>query len=155
MNSQLANQIARAYDQTLYHSKFLKTPKDNAQSMLEGRTHYVDDNTLRFFDCRIKSAQPATFGLFYRITESVSLPTGGRGFRTVLFDLGGQVVYRPALEEMEDKTEKAEKAFYKWFETFDIQTYYCDQIRERIIRTNRLAVMLEDALIALKDEVTA
>jgi hypothetical protein len=149
MNKELANQIANAYDQTLYHSKFLKTPRDNAQVMLRGRTHYVDDDTLRFFGCLIKSAQPSTFGLFYLITESLSLPTGGRGFRTVLFDLGGQVVYRPELAEMQNKTEKAEKAFYKWFETFDIETYYRDQIRERIIRTTRQAVRLEDALLAL------
>jgi hypothetical protein len=155
MNKELANQIAQAYDQTLYHSKFLKTPKDNAQVMLTGRTHYVDDDTLRFFGCLIKSAQPSTFGLFYRITESLSLPTGGRGFRTVLFDLGGQVVYRPQLAEMENKTEKAEKAFYKWFETFDIETYYRDQIRERIILTSRQTVRLEDALIALSQKETA
>jgi hypothetical protein len=155
MNKELANQIAQAYDQTLFHSKFLKTPKANAQVMLTGRTHYVDDDTLRFFGCLIKSAQPSTFGLFYRITESLSLPTGGRGFRTVLFDLGGQVVYRPQLAEMENKTEKAEKAFYKWFETFDIQTYYRDQIRERIILTNRQANRLEDALNALSQKEIA
>ena len=155
MNKELANQIAQAYDQTLYHSKFLKTPKDNAQVMLTGPTHYVDDDTLSFFGCLIKSAQPSTFGLFYRITESLSLPTGGRGFRTVLFDLGGQVVYRPQLAEMENKTEKAEKAFYKWFETFDIETYYRDQIREKIILTNRQTVRLEDALNALSQKETA
>ena len=155
MNKELANQIAQAYDQTLFHSKFLKTPKDNAQVMLRGRTHYVDDDTLRFFGCLIKSAQPSTFGLFYLITESLSLPTGGRGFRTVLFDLGGQVVYRPTLEEMQTTTNKAEKAFYAWFETFNIETYYRDQIRERIIRTSRQTVRLEDALIALSQKETA
>lgn len=155
MNKELANQIAQAYDQTLYHSKFLRTPRNNAQVMLGGRTHYVDDNTLHFFNARITSAQPSTFGLFYRITESLSLPTGGRGFRTVLFDLGGQVVYRPTLEEMQTTTNKAEKAFYKWFETFDIQTYYRDQIRERIILTNRQANRLEDALNALSQKETA
>jgi hypothetical protein len=155
MNTQLANQIAEAYEQTLYHSKFLKTPKHNAQDMLEGRTHYVDDDTLRFFGSLIKSAQPSTFGLFYRITESLSLPTGGRGFRTVLFDLAGQVVYRPQLAEMESKTEKAEKAFYKWFETFNVETYYRDQIREKIIRTNRQTVRLESALNTLNVKETA
>ena len=155
MNKELANQIAQAYDQTLFHSKFLKTPRDNAQVMLRGRTHYVDDNTLRFFGFLIKSAQPSTFGLFYLITESLSLPTGGRGFRTVLFDLGGQVVYRPTLEEMQTTTNKAEKAFYAWFETFNIEIYYRDQIRERIIRTSRQTVRLEDALIALSQKETA
>lgn len=155
MNKELANQIAQAYDQTLFHRKFLKTPKANAQAMLTGRTHYVDDNNLRFFGCLIKSAVPSTFGLFFCITESLSLPTGGRGFRTVLFDLGGQVVYRPQLEEMENKTEKAEKSFYKWFETFDIETYYRDQIREKIILTNRQANRLEDALNALSQKETA
>ena len=149
MNIQLANKIADAYEQTLFHSKYCTTARANAQSMLIGRTHYVDDNTLRYFGARITSAQPSTFGLFYRITESLSLPTGGRAFRTVLFDLGGQVVYRPTLEEMHPTSAKAEKAFYAWFETLNVQTYYRDQIRERIIRTTRQAVRLEDALLAL------
>ena len=151
MNKELANQIAQAFDQTLYHSKYCTTARANAQSMLIGRTHYADDNTLRYFGARITLAQPSTFGLFYRITESLGRESygGKRGFRTVLFDINGQVVYRPALEEMQSTSTKAEKVFYEWFQTFDPMTYYRDQIRERIIRTTRQAVRLEDALLAL------
>ena len=155
MNTQLANQIAQSYDQTLYHSKFLKTPKANAQVMLRERTHYVDDDTLKFFGCLIKSAQPSTFGLFYRITESLSLPTGGRGFRTVLFDLEGQVVYRPSLDEMQTTTAKAEKAFYAWFNEFDEVKHYREQIALKATRTRDQTARLEAAFNALFDEVTA
>ena len=155
MNKELANQIAQAFDQTLYHSKFLKTPKANAQVMLRERTHYVDDDTLKFFGCLIKSAQPSTFGLFYRITESLSLPTGGRGFRTVLFDLEGQVVYRPSLDEMQTTTAKAEKAFYAWFNEFDEVKHYREQIALKATRTRDQTARLEAAFNALFDEVTA
>ena len=157
MNKELANQIAQAYDQTLYHSKFLRTPRNNAQVMLGGRTHYVDDSTLRYHNSRITSAQPSTFGLFFLITESVGKESygGKRGFRTVLFDINGQTVYRPSLEELENTSTKAQKTFYAWFETFDIQTYYRDQIRERIILTNRQANRLEDALNALSQKEIA
>ena len=155
MNKELANQIAQAFDQTLYHSKFLKTPKANAQVMLRDRTHYVDDDTLKFFGCLIKSAQPSTFGLFYRITESLSLPTGGRGFRTVLFDLEGQVVYRPSLDEMQTTTAKAEKAFYAWFNEFDEVKHYREQIALKATRTRDQTARLEAAFNALFDEVTA
>jgi len=157
MNKELANQIAQAFDQTLYHSKYCTTARANAQSMLIGRTHYVDDNTLRYFGARITSAQPSTFGLFYRITESVGRESNGgkRGFRTVLFDINGQTVYRPSLEEMQSTSTKAEKVFYEWFETFDVVAHYREQIALKATHTRDQTARLETAFNALCDEVTA
>lgn len=155
MNSQLANQIAQALDQTLFHSKYCTTARANAQSMLIGRTHYVDDNTLRYFGARITSAQPSLFGLFYRITESVRTPDGNRGFRTVLFDLSGQVVYRPSLDEMHTTSTKAEKAFYAWYASFNEPNYYREQLALRAVRARDQAARLEAAFNVLCDEVTA
>jgi hypothetical protein len=156
MNKELANQIAQAFDQTLYHSKYCTTARANAQSMLIGRTHYADDNTLRYFGARITLAQPSTFGLFYRITESVGRESygGKRGFRTVLFDVNGQTVYRPALEEMQSTSTKAEKVFYEWFQTFDIVAHYREQIALKATRTRDQTARLETAFNALCDEVT-
>lgn len=157
MNKELANQIAQAYDQTLYHSKCFSTARANAQVSLKGRTHYVDDNTLRFFNSRITLAQPSTFGLFYRITESVGRESygGKRGFRTVLFDINGQTVYRPSLEEMQSTSTKAEKVFYEWFQTFDIVAHYREQIALKATRTRDQTARLETAFNALCDEMTA
>ena len=157
MNKELANQIAKAFNQTLYHSKYCNTARANAQSMLIGRTHYVDDNTLRYFGARIISAQPTASGLFYRLTESVGRGSYNdkRGFRTVLFDLNGQVVYRPSLDEMQTTTAKAEKAFYAWFNEFDEVKHYREQIALKATRTRDQTARLEAAFNALFDEVTA
>lgn len=157
MNNQLAQTICQAFDRQQYHSKCFSTARANAQVSLEGRTHYVDDNTLRFFNSRITLAQPSTFGLFYRITESVGRESygGKRGFRTVLFDINGQVVYRPALEEMQSTSTKAEKVFYEWFQTFDIVAHYREQIALKATRTRDQTARLETAFNALCDEVTA
>jgi hypothetical protein len=156
MNIQLAQTICQAFDQQQYSSKCLRTAKANAQAMLEGRTHYVDDSTMRYFNSRITLAQPSTFGMFYLITESVSFDpqNSKRGFRSVLFDINGQVVYRPTLEELENTSTKAEKTFYKWFESFNAKTYYKNQIKEKIIQTNRQAQNLEECL-GLFEEVAA
>ena len=157
MNNQLAQTICQAFDQQQYYSKFYSTARANAQAMLTGRTHYVDDSTLRYFNSRITLAQPSTFGLFFRITESVGCDSrnGKRGFRTVLFDITGQVVYRPSLEEMQSSSTKAEKVFYEWFQTFDPLTHYREQIALKATRTRDQAARLEAAFNTLCDEVTA
>ena len=156
MNNQLAQTICQAFDQQQYSSKCLRTAKANAQAMLEGRTHYVDDSTMRYFNSRITLAQPSTFGMFYLITESISPDgqNGKRGFRTILFDINGRVVYGPSLENLENTSTKAEKAFYKWFESFNVEIYYKNQIKEKIIQTNRQAQNLEECL-GLFEEVAA
>jgi hypothetical protein len=153
VNNLLAQTICQAFDQNQYYSKCLNTARANAQAMLSGRTHYVDDSTLRYFNSRITSAQPSTFGLFFLITESVGRESygGKRGFRTVLFDINGQTVYRPSLEELENTSTKAQKTFYAWFESFNAETYYKDQIKEKIIKTNRQASYLEECLNALNE----
>ena len=79
---------------------------------------------------------------------------GKRGFRTVLFDINGQTVYRPSLEELESTSTKAQKTFYAWFESFNAETYYSEQIKEKIIKTNRQANYLEECLNALNEAVS-
>jgi hypothetical protein len=157
MNNQLAQTICNAFDNRQFHSACLNTAKANAQEMLSGRTHYVDDSTLRYFNCRITSAQPVDFGMFFRITESIGRDgfNGKRGFRCVLFDINGQVVYRPSLEELDATSTKAEKTFYAWFESFNSEMHYQEKIREQIIRNNRQAYKLEESLEALHEAITA
>ena len=157
MNNKLAQTICQAFEQNQYYSKCLRTSKANAQAMLSGRTHYVDDSTLRYFNSRITGAQPSDFGMFFLITESVGKDSynGERGFRCVLFDINGQVVYRPSLEELESTSTKAQKTFYAWYESFNTETYYKDQIKEKIIRTNRQAGYLEECLNAVQEVIEA
>jgi hypothetical protein len=157
MNNQLAQTICNAFDKRQFHSACLNTAKANAQEMLSGRTHYVDDSTLRYFNCRITGAQPSCFGLFFVVTESVGKDSrnGARGFRTVLFDINGKVVYRPSLEELESTSTKAQKAFYEWYEIFNEHSYYQEELKSKIIKTNRQANDLEKCLNALDEAITA
>ena len=157
MNNLLAQTICQAFDQRQYHSACLNTAKANAQEMLSGRTHYVDDSTLRYFNCRITSAQPSTFGMFFRITESIGRDSynGKRGFRCVLFDINGQVAYRPSLEELDTTSTKAEKTFYAWFESFNPESYYNQKLKEEVISTYRKSIRLSECLNAVQEEITA
>lgn len=95
----------------LYTTKNYSSEKYNAQLNLEGRTHYVDDNTLRFHHARIVYTNDYKNGLIFGLIESVALDMNNtkRGFRYVLFDLFGNVVSRVSLEDS-FKTSKAAKA---------------------------------------------
>jgi hypothetical protein len=90
------------------------TPKLNAQRNLCGRTHYVDDDTLRFHKSRILSTHITDSGLLFAITESVGLDMNNtrRGIRYVIFDVLGNVLARPNLEESFRTSKQADKAMW-------------------------------------------
>lgn len=95
----------------LYTTKNYSSEKYNAQLNLEGRTHYVDDSSLRFHHARIIYTNDYKNGLIFGLIESVALDMNNtkRGFRYVLFDLFGNVVSRVDLEDS-FKTSKVAKA---------------------------------------------
>lgn len=85
---------------SLYRDE-LSYPKVNAQANLCGRTHYVDDATLHWHKSRIISARVIDRGLLFAIVTSDALDMNNtkRGFRYVVFDVFGNVLSRPKLEE--------------------------------------------------------
>lgn len=68
--------------------------KYNAQRNLDGRTHYADDDTLRFFKARILSSSDEANGLLFVLVESVPNPSKNpaKNKRAVVFDIFGTVV---------------------------------------------------------------
>lgn len=76
-------------------------PLSDAQQNLAGRTHYVDDDTRRYFRSRVLSARPTDGGLLYAIVESCSgdFEHKTRIFRHVIFDVFGTVIDRPNMNE--------------------------------------------------------
>ena len=86
-------------------------PKRNAQRNLMGRTHYVDDDTLRFHKSRVISARHTDNGLLFAIVTSDALDMNGskRGFRFAIFDVFGTMVQRPDLEHAARTSEQATK----------------------------------------------
>ena len=79
-------------------------PKYSAQDALRGKCHYVDDETLRFFNAKVNDAGPIVEGLFYFVRESKDTSFDGdcREHDIVYFDVFGSVV-----EEMRQKSVDA------------------------------------------------
>jgi hypothetical protein len=74
-------------------------PKYNAQHALQGKTHYCDDDTLRFHKSRITHSETVSNGTRFLIVEAyaVDYRNTQRAFRGVIFNLDGRPVYRPEL----------------------------------------------------------
>lgn len=120
--------------------------KRNAQENLKGRTHYAEDETLKFFKARIVLAHADADGLFLKMVESVALDYDNtrRGFRVIVFDLFGYVVYRPSFD---DCTSTSAAAVKLWIaEKIDPATYYRAKLKARANRlTNQADAMREAA----------
>lgn len=119
-------------------------PKYNAQRNLDGRTHYVDDDTLKWHHSRINSSGQLgdSWGLLFRITESCALDmhNRSRGFRCVVFDVFGTVVYHPDLQNTFSSSAAAQKACNAV--TFDLAAHYREAIANRLERAERHAAEL-------------
>jgi hypothetical protein len=88
--------------------------KINAQRNLSGRTHYVDDSTLRFHKSKVLRARVHDNGLLFSVVTSDALDMNGtkRGFRYAIFDIFGNVIARPELADAFKTSEQASKAMY-------------------------------------------
>ena len=65
----------------------------DAKRNLQGRTHYVDDDTMRYFKSRILRSHVSPSGLHYIIQESLPHPDHDKRVRrNVVFDVFGTVV---------------------------------------------------------------
>ena len=96
-------------------------PKWNAQRSLNGLTHYVEDDTLRFHKSRILSTHILDEGLLFALIESCALnmDNTSRGFRYVIFDVTGTVIGRLTLQETFKTRRQAEKAMWSYVDTLD------------------------------------
>ena len=133
---QTLSTIARTFE-----SRYFQRPVDYAQDQLMGRTHYVDPDTLRYFHARILAARPLVDGAFFMITESSAKDphNNERGFRCVVFDVFGEVVFRRSLDEMLSNSTAAEKDMLSWLAELDPVAYYAKAIDDRAkIKTREL-----------------
>ncbi len=120
-------------------------PKYNAQRNLRGRTHYVDDDTLRSFHSRITSSGIIgnAWGLLFRVTESCALDMHNtrRGFRCVVFDVFGTAIHRPNLENTFRTGAQAEKACNAI--PFDLVAHYSEAIKSKLYWARQEVTTLE------------
>jgi hypothetical protein len=124
-------------------------PKQNAQRNLEGRTHYVDTDTLRYFHSRIVASSDHDHGLIFSIIESVARDPDNRsrGFRYVLFDVFGTVIDRPGKDELVSSSDVARKRMYAALNALDVAAHYRDALHSRVKmldrETDALTTMLQ------------
>lgn len=102
-----------------------------AQRNLQGRTHYVDDTTMKYFGARINGAHIVDQGLLFALRESVAHPLKGRVHRFVVFDVFGTVVSERIGDDVFHKTaEQARKAMWTWLDAFDAVAHTKKAMRE-------------------------
>ena len=122
-----ARSIADAIGQTLFERKSSYSAKDNAQMNLQGRTHYVDDSTLKCFHSRVMSGRDTDHGLIFAIVESVAKDYNNRsrGFRFVAFDIEGTVINdRASATDTVSTSAKAERDMWDFLDGFDVLAHY-------------------------------
>jgi hypothetical protein len=126
-------------------------PKTDAQRNLSGRTHYVDDATLRYFKARVLATATLFDGAFFMIRESTSLDYqhSKRGQRVVVFNLFGETVFRPDMSEC-GSVHQACARFEEWRAGFDPVAHYCLALEERARRLERDANAYRNAIIDLR-----
>lgn len=114
-------------------------PLVEAQKNLIGRTHYVDPDTLRFHKSRVLDCRIHYNGLFISIIESCAVTMDGRkrGFRYVLFDIFGNVVARPDLDDCFKSRAAATRELHKVVGSIDPVAH----TKQAIDNAEKVAVM--------------
>lgn len=118
----------------LLFKEYSGMPLNQAQRNLSGRTHYVDDTTIRSFNAKIHSVHVLDEGLLLGIVESVQKgfnESDGRFFRPVFFDLFGNTVYRPDIEDSFDSLKKAQADFWKQADLLDAEALTIEGIEKK------------------------
>lgn len=116
-------------------------PEYDAPRNLQGRTHYVDEDTLKSFKAKILNGGCTKDGLLYWLVESVqSRPDhGGYTRRAVVFDVFGTVINeRPNFAGTQGEwfkdTRKAEDSAFAFLKSFDAVTHTAKVLEENAKR---------------------
>tara|TARA_Y100001963_G_scaffold18693_1_gene23586 strand:+ start:166 stop:597 length:432 start_codon:yes stop_codon:yes gene_type:complete len=122
----------------------------NAQRNLQGRTHYVDPETLRYFQSRVLESYITDGGCLFALIESYTPAPpehlGARLRRFVVFDVCGRIVERPALESGWRTTKQARAAMWKYLNGADARAITAEAIeRERRYTLDALDRLAQDA----------
>lgn len=133
----------------LYTEQY-SSPKANAQRNLCGRTHYVDDETLRWHKSRILSARFAAGGLLFAIVTSDALDMHNtrRGYRYVIFDIFGTVLKCPNLEDAFKTSARARKALWAALKAIDAKAH-------TLAAAGKAAVYYAEEIERLKETIAA
>ena len=123
--------------------------KNNAQQNLMGRTHFVDDDTLRWHKSRVLASHSFANGLLFKLTTSDAkdMRNTERGIRVHVFDVFGSHVWGMDLQDAKPRREQADKAFNE--AEFDVSAHYRKAIASKLDWMLRDAANLTKALAQL------
>lgn len=132
-----------------FRAEHCSNSKADAQRNLHGKTHYVDDDTLRWHKSKVVSTAVLHAGLLYRITCSDALDMNNirRGFRSVVFDLFGTTIERPKLEDAVSTSQKAIKLSDE--QEIDLLAHYRQAIERELKQRQDAVAQLQTALAAI------
>ena len=124
-------------------------PKFNAQRNLAGKTHYVDDDTLRWHKSRVLGTAILHGGLLLRVTcsDALDMHNTKRGYRCAVFDVFGTAVSRPDLEHAATSKQAAINASER--EEIDLVEHYRKTINSKIYYANEEITNCNRALAIL------
>lgn len=127
--------------------------KRNAQLNCGGFTHYFDDDTLRFHKGRVNSTGTLAGGLifFASCTDALDMHNTRRGHRYVAFDLFGNMVFRPSLEEAKATEKAARKAFEDVITTMSAANQYRSAIASKLSESRQQSTRLETVADAIEN----
>jgi hypothetical protein len=130
--------LDRRFTVNLYRTES-SDEKTNAQRNLTGRTHYADQDTLRYFKARILVTRITDNGLLFGLVESVALDPNNarRGYRAVVFDVFGTVLTRSSLEDARKSKAAAVKDLWAAFNSIDAKAHTLKAIEEQRSRAMR------------------
>jgi len=111
-------------------------PLSRAQRALSGRTHYVDDATLKCFKARVLRCTVAHHGFYCLLQESLPMGNfnGPRMRRNVLFDAFGSVVEgsRGTWHKSAKSADAAYSELCAWMDSQEATDKLTAKLRERI-----------------------
>jgi hypothetical protein len=120
---------------------------NDAQRNLQGRTHYVDNDTLKGFRARVLNAHLSHDGLVYWIIESVgNKPFDGKANkRFAAFDVFGDVV--SDREQWHTTSKAADKERKAFLESFNAEKHTESRLLERAKRDAENAQAVFNAIL--------
>jgi hypothetical protein len=143
---QLDNALAAAGIRHFRHES--NYPDNEAERNLQGRTHYADAATRRYFKARILNAYPATGNLLFVLVESVrSKPFDTDHIRrAVIFDVfGDQVNTR---DQWHKTTAQADRAARDFLSQFDAPQHTREKLEKLATQLHADAIQIRQALNA-------
>lgn len=126
-------------------------PLSQAQRNLDTRTTYVEDSSLKVFDAKIHSCEVLDNGLILGIIESVKQGAdAARVFRPVFFDVFGNVIARPDVDESFPNQKQAQGSFWAMANEIEAVEATLKGIREKQKYLQNEIDKLDDLLKELK-----